>query len=197
MYTLYEHQTVDNHDELIAGIQPALLTGAKVIRKLGTAATLKRGTVLAKDSADGKLVILGTDQTEGTYSGTGDGSTTVFDLTDDGVKPSGIKEVKVDGTAVTTGWVYNAATGELKFSTAPANTKAVAVKTLFGEMTADAILCRDTLVGTAEDVTAVCYLTGMFNKRALVVAEGYTLTDGDEDDLRAKGIYLKTPQESI
>ncbi len=51
------------YENLFAGNEPAALVRYGVIRKLGTAATLKRGTILAKSSGtggDGKLVILGT-----------------------------------------------------------------------------------------------------------------------------------------
>lgn len=50
-------------ENLFAGMEPRKLTKAGVIRKLGTAGTLKRGTLLAKSSGsagDGKLVIFGT-----------------------------------------------------------------------------------------------------------------------------------------
>ena len=50
-------------ENLFAGLEPHALTKAGVIRKLGTAGTLKRGTLLAKSSGsggDGKLVIFGT-----------------------------------------------------------------------------------------------------------------------------------------
>ena len=50
-------------DNLIARLSPAAETMGIVIRKLGTAATLKRGTILARSSGsagDGKYVILGT-----------------------------------------------------------------------------------------------------------------------------------------
>lgn len=50
------------YDGLITDITPAPIVRGGTIRKLGTAATLKRGTVLAKSSGsagDGKLVILG------------------------------------------------------------------------------------------------------------------------------------------
>lgn len=50
-------------DGLIADLDPKALVAAGTIRKLSTAATLKRGTILAKSSGaagDGKLVILGT-----------------------------------------------------------------------------------------------------------------------------------------
>lgn len=51
------------YEKLFAGMQPREMTHAGVIRKLGTAGTLKRGTLLAKSSGsagDGKLVIFGT-----------------------------------------------------------------------------------------------------------------------------------------
>jgi len=50
-------------ENLFAGMEPRPLTKAGVIRKLGTAGTLARGTLLAKSSGsagDGKLVIFGT-----------------------------------------------------------------------------------------------------------------------------------------
>lgn len=50
-------------DQLFASIDPPARVRGGTIRKLGTAATLKRGTILAKSSGsagDGKLVILGT-----------------------------------------------------------------------------------------------------------------------------------------
>jgi hypothetical protein len=50
-------------EKLFAGMQPPAIVKPGVIRKLGTAGTLKRGTLLAKSSGsagDGKLVIFGT-----------------------------------------------------------------------------------------------------------------------------------------
>ena len=55
------------YDKLIAGITPAVHINSATIRKLATAATYKRGTVLAKSSGsagDSKLVILGTTAAE-------------------------------------------------------------------------------------------------------------------------------------
>ena len=52
-----------NYDGLISGTEPAPFVAAGKIRKLGTAATYARGTILAKSSGsagDDKLVILGT-----------------------------------------------------------------------------------------------------------------------------------------
>ncbi len=48
------------YDKLIAGVTPAVHVNSGVIRQLAVAATYPRGTVLAKSSADNKLVILGT-----------------------------------------------------------------------------------------------------------------------------------------
>lgn len=39
-------------------------------------------------------------------------------------------------------------------------------------------------------VTAVAYRTGHFNRKALIVAEGYTMTAADEEELRKGGILL-------
>ena len=50
-------------ENLFAGLEPSPITKTGTIRKLGTAGTLKRGTLLAKSSGsagDGKLVIFGT-----------------------------------------------------------------------------------------------------------------------------------------
>lgn len=50
-------------ENLFAGPDPRALTKTGVLRKLGTAATMARGTLLAKSSGtggDGKLVIFGT-----------------------------------------------------------------------------------------------------------------------------------------
>ena len=50
-------------ENLIAGLEPKALKKTGIIRKLGTAGTLVRGTLLAKSSGsagDGKLVIFGT-----------------------------------------------------------------------------------------------------------------------------------------
>ena len=51
------------YDGLISGLSPEAKVKGVTIRKLGTAATLVRGTILAKSSGsagDGKLVIFGT-----------------------------------------------------------------------------------------------------------------------------------------
>lgn len=62
-YTLNEKIEEVTPDGLFSDTQPAALTRAKTIRKLGTAGKLARGTVMAMSSGsagDGKLVVLGT-----------------------------------------------------------------------------------------------------------------------------------------
>ncbi|MBQ5986438.1 MAG: head decoration protein [Clostridia bacterium] len=61
--TLYKNLGPVNSDGLFADIAPDVIVGGGTIRKLGTAATLVRGTVLAisgGSAGDGKLVVLGT-----------------------------------------------------------------------------------------------------------------------------------------
>ena len=52
-------------EKLFAGMQPPALVHGATIRKLGTAGTIKRGTLLSKSSADGKLVIFGSTAAQG------------------------------------------------------------------------------------------------------------------------------------
>lgn len=57
-------------------------------------------------------------------------------------------------------------------------------KTPFG------ILCDD-VDATAEDVVAEVYITGHFNRNALIVAGGYELTADDIEKLRLGGIFVE------
>lgn len=63
MSNLYKKIGEMEYDGLISDTVPQVQVRAGTIRKLGTAATLKRGTIMAKSSGtagDGKLVVLGT-----------------------------------------------------------------------------------------------------------------------------------------
>lgn len=51
------------------------------------------------------------------------------------------------------------------------------------------ILCDD--VDATQATVAEVYLTGKFNKNALIVASGYTLTDADIKALRDGGIFIE------
>lgn len=112
-------------DGLITDIKPAPEVRGGVIRKLSAAATLKRGTILAKSSDDGKLVVLGT--------------------------------------------------------------AAVSNETL----TPDCILCDDIEVGTAADEKVAVYTAGCFDIGKVTVSASYTITEGDKDNLRMRGIVFK------
>ncbi len=53
------------YDNLIIGPTPEVQVGGGIIRKFAAATVLVRGTLLAKSSADGKLVVIGTEAAEG------------------------------------------------------------------------------------------------------------------------------------
>lgn len=58
-------------------------------------------------------------------------------------------------------------------------------------LTANAILCDDTKVGTDADVEATAYRTGHFARNKLIFGgTDYTLKPADEEALRAAGILL-------
>lgn len=186
-------QTIDTStvqpDNLIAGLAPSPEVYTVTIAKGAEEVTYKRGTALAKGE-DGKMYILGTAGTAGTFTATGDGSTVKFSLINDGVIPAAVTEVKVDGTALTSGFSYIAANGDLIFDEAPANTKSIAVKTVIGTFTANAVLADDVTVGTSTDGRAVAYRTGHFNENALIVKDSYTITADDKEAFRIAGILL-------
>lgn len=46
------------------------------------------------------------------------------------------------------------------------------------------ILADDVAAYPAADVVGVAYRSGNFNRSAIITADGYTLTDKDEDELR-------------
>jgi hypothetical protein len=58
-------------------------------------------------------------------------------------------------------------------------------------LTADCILCDDTEVGTAGNITAMVYTAGCFDPAKCVVADGYTLSEKDKNELRMRGIVFK------
>ena len=71
--------------------------------------------------------------------------------------------------------------------------KMVALGTTAGSnetLTANAILCDDTEIGTAADVEATAYRTGHFARNKLIFSGEYNLKPADEEALRAAGILL-------
>lgn len=55
---------------------------------------------------------------------------------------------------------------------------------------ANCVLADDVDASGETAVTAVAYRTGHFNSKALIMAEGYTLTQADKEELRKGGILL-------
>lgn len=86
--------------------------------------------------------------------------------------------------------------GDLKRGTVMALTEAGYV-VLDAEATGKAnCVLSDPVDASGEDaVTAVAYRTGHFNRKALIVAEGYTMTAADEEELRKGGILLSDMAE--
>ena len=190
---LYRNVGEMTYDGLITDIIPAPIVRGGTIAALGAEATLKRGTIMAKNSA-GKLIVLGSDvDTSGTWAGTGDGTTTQFSLVAGGVAPKALTEVKVGGTA-TTAYTYNADLGVINFTTAPANAAAIAIKFSVGGGGANCILAEDVTVGTAADAVASVYIAGCFDPAKCIVATDYTISAENYDDLRKYGILFKKPQ---
>ena len=58
-------------------------------------------------------------------------------------------------------------------------------------LTPDCILCDDTVVGTDADVSVSVYTAGCFNTNKITVADGYTMTEEDYDNLRKYNIVFK------
>ena len=57
--------------------------------------------------------------------------------------------------------------------------------------TASYVLAEDAVLSTTGTVTAEAYETGKFVRNSLIVADGYTMTAGDERALRDAGIFLE------
>ena len=176
-------------DGLVTDIKPAVIVAGGVIAHGVAEASFVRGTLFEK-GADGKLVIFGTNPA-GTITEefNGDGTTVAFTLTAD-VKPVQVSaKVGTTDTAVS----YNAQTGVVTFSTAPAaGTKNVKIS--YENPAAnepDCILCDDITVGTTADATAAVYIGGCFDPNKLTLAEDAVLSAADIDVLRKKGIILK------
>lgn len=62
---------------------------------------------------------------------------------------------------------------------------------------ADCILCDDVEVDTVADVTVPVYTAGCFDPEKVVVAEGYTMTEADKDELRKRGIVFKAASTAV
>ena len=58
-------------------------------------------------------------------------------------------------------------------------------------LTPDCILCDDIEVGTDADEKVAVYTAGCFDIGKVTVAASYTITEGDKDNLRMRGIVFK------
>lgn len=78
--------------------------------------------IIQKDGSTSGQTAGGYAKAENSQEFTATTSQTSFTVT---AKPAALQKVTVDGTAVTTGWTYTAATGALVFTSAPGNNKVV------------------------------------------------------------------------
>lgn len=58
-------------------------------------------------------------------------------------------------------------------------------------LTPDCVLCDDVEVGTAADENVAVYTAGCFDPDKVTVAESYTISQTDKDNLRMRGIVFK------
>lgn len=176
------------YDGLIIGNEPAADVFTVTIRKLSAAAaTLKRGTVLAKSSVDNKLVILGTAAVAAVQA-----ADAVYTITSDVAVNAAKTYYTRSGNAGS--YVYTAVASPAVANIATyyeMTTPAVAAQDA-ETLTPDCILCDDIDVGTTADVSALAYRTGKFNTSKLIVKTSYTMTDTDKEALRSAGILLDT-----
>lgn len=168
-------------DNLIAKLTPAAETTGVIVAS--GSGELARGALLGRN-ASGKYEPYGVI-TEKSQSFNGDGTNKTFNLTDRPTNPV-IKVGGVEQTAVTD-YMYNAATGVILFTNAPAaGTKNVVAEYSLcsaDDLTVSCILA-DPVDATDADATGVAYRCGNFNPAAVIVPTGYTLTDDDIDALR-------------
>ena len=161
------------------------------------------GITLAADlyvpkGADGKLSALGTNPGgAATEDFNGNGAATTFTLAADPL-PLKVLGAKV-GTTDATVSAYNAQTGVVTLSAAPAaGTKNVHITyEVAGANVPDCILCDDVTVGTDADVEVAVYKGGCFDPGKVTVKSGYTITAADKDKLRTYGIIFKAPMAQI
>ena len=184
-------------DGLITDVVPAVIVAGGVIKHGVAEASYKRGTVMEK-GADGKLSALGTNPGgAATEDFNGDGTATTFTLAADPL-PLKVLGAKV-GTTDATVSAYNAQTGVVTLSAAPAaGTKNVHITyEVAGANVPDCILCDDVTVGTDADVKVAVYKGGCFDPGKVTVKSGYTITAADKDKLRTYGIIFKAPMAQI
>lgn len=146
-------------------------------------AVYKRGTLLDLSSVDGKVVIHGTEAAEAVEA-----VAAQYAATSDEALVSGKTYYTKSGdvyTAVTTPDVSNIGS-YYEQTVAPVAAADAEV------LTANCILCDDTIVGADGDVIALAYRVGEFSRNYIQNATGsdVTITDADKEALRDVGIIL-------
>jgi len=63
--------------------------------------------------------------------------------------------------------------------------------------TPHSILCDCCEVGTVADSDQAVYTAGCFHPGKVAVADGYTITEKDLDDLRMRNIVFRQPHEAL
>lgn len=183
------------------GVAIAFAITAKPARVLGVKVGAADVTEFDYDASTGVLTL--TEADEQTFNG--NNSTVSFVVT---AAPAALLGIKVGGVDVYN-YTYAPATGTITFAAAPATgtgnivvayvsapavgTNNVVVTYPDEELVPDCILCDPVTVGTANDVNVAAYIAGCFNPDKLTVKSGYTLTEGDKDKLRERGIILVEP----
>lgn len=173
-------------DNLISGIVPSAEVVSVTLRRLGTAATLARGTLLERSSLDGLLVILGS-----TEAAAIDAAAALYEITADVAIAAGKTYYTRSGSAGS--YVYTAVVGPLVGNIANYwEMTAAAVTAVAAEsLTPVYVLAEDTPVGIAADVVAVAFRSGCFSPAHVTVAAEYTITAADLDALRIRDIVFK------
>jgi hypothetical protein len=60
----------------------------------------------------------------------------------------------------------------------------------------DCVLCEETIVGKADEVTAEVYTAGCFDLGKVTAGKDYEITEADKDELRKRNIVFKSAFES-
>lgn len=93
-----------------------------------------------------------------------------------------ILEILENGNCDILGTTYGSVAGDEDAE----NTEAIAEN----KAAVAAYILAEDVDAEKEDTTAIAYRSGSFIRNALIVKEGYSLTDKDETELRNGGIYL-------
>jgi hypothetical protein len=184
MSALNETLGTMSYDDLINGAYPPADVFSVVLRR-GTAATLNRGTVLARSSRDGLYVILGTAEAPAVQ----EAAATYKDSPDTAVVAG---KTYYTRSGDSPNYVYTPVADPVDANIATyyeIDTPAVAAQDA-EVLTANCILADVATIASDAEVVAVAYRLGHFNRNKIIVKSGYTFTADDEEDLRKAGIIL-------